>query len=601
MYSLKTSFKFYFNKIIFSFINKYMKVRYVLSMIFIIYFSQLCLALVPSNEYFFLDQLTSSTSSSMLTTTTSTEILEELQKKDLTQFTRFNTESHRLRIPIQTTTLLEHLVINKDIPAYAKLLTNLFTFVKESQNHDIEKDTIGMNKTLAKNYGKDYDLMSPEDKEKAYKSRDVLNANGKKLEQKSFLNSGYGELSQKNEFQFNGRGKRFKEIIIYADLYDTQAFRVGELKHNKTVADYIQYLIDSGKPFEGVDMKYLLQMAKDLDADVVLQKKLYERSLAFAPANYIPNRKSGLHFSKIQQLQREKLINQLAAALSAKYLNYDKVMLVEYAKGLVPLMFAVSLYKQSTDPSKSLNESLFFLGTTSSEYALGYKFFNNSKAISAFGILYSSDLNLNEMATLYSDSNIYNNFLNLSLEEQEGIILRNNNSTLFSKVIYRSRPKINSLQCSDDQNKVVFEHTSLNLQKYTSRFNLSNQSIETAKIFNDSELLIQENLKDNITCFKSQPFQDTSLYFRNNKSVNSDFDTKTDTEIQNIKNEKTFELCIYDFSKDKIKELPTTITSSITIDFYENHFKNLNWIKLNYQKILNCCGDKTCLQKVTSQ
>lgn len=384
---------------------------------------------------------------------------------------RYETESHRLRIPRYMAYLLENEEFLNKFPEYRTLVPDFDKVITAANGHDIEKEPKHVYNKLAHDRGLNYDKMPPEEAAKAKAFRSAFNADGEAKIGKIMKSVGFIDDSG----EINAKGRLFFTLEAFVDRWDAFKFRAQEFGKNMLrPGEYIRQVL---KPGGFTTDHYNVDKVAELDDFVNDPKNKVNLEKAVGkvtPQSYkrVRNhfRGNSPSFSEIQREQASKLVAghnekvrvkstfKMPSSAMAQGVPEGKATQAQprgakaasrvaannAVKGIVVFgtagAFASALHA-AQNPQNQLGEAPN--GASVATWNLG-------SSLLTGGAVNISELG-DDMAMRYSDEKVYEDFLDLPLEEQEEIF-RQNNTLAFRSVIFSKRPRIAEIQCSKKAN-----------------------------------------------------------------------------------------------------------------------------------------------------
>ncbi|MGZ3774732.1 MAG: hypothetical protein ACXVCY_10200 [Pseudobdellovibrionaceae bacterium] len=505
------------------------------------------------------------------------------QTKKLLPNTAFHyeTESHRLRIPRYIAYLLQSEDFLKKFPEYKGLYSEFANVIVAANGHDIEKRPKHIYTKLAHDRGINYDKLPFDEAQKAKAFRAAFNADGEEKTINLLKSIGFAD-----EFgNVNAKGKLFYTLEAFVDRWDAYRFRAEEFgKKMLRPGDYIrQVLKPSGFQAEHYNLDRVAEMDDFVNAEE--NKVNMEKAVGrFTPQNYkkIRNRFRGGSpaFEDIQQEQANKLIadhiDKSSDVIKNSELESDTCVLCRRrfvgfnrVGDVLIIGAAASALHDTLDPKKNIGEALN--SAASSSWTIATAGLGQIRSLA------------DDMADRYKDPKVYEEYLDLPLEDQE-TIFRDNNTLPFRTVIFSKRPQITQVQCG--------------IEKAT----LDNQQSHSIEI--DVLSPERKNLHMKIFFENNEP-----LYFIGKPILPSGMD---DTAIRlSLQSEQACfslpqysnEIHAFVFQKKcttvnskGLPDLEPELSQHLNPDYWDEMVKTHNWLLGHFKQLKSCCNKSECLQ-----
>jgi hypothetical protein len=507
---------------------------------------------------------------------------------------RFETESHRLRIPRYMAYLLQNENFLNSFPEYRTLVPDFEKVIRAANGHDIEKQPKPIYTKLAHDRGVDYDKLPKEEAAKAKAFRAKFNADGEVKSAKLMKSLGFVDGSGET----TKSGKLFYTLEAFVDRWDAYKFRAQEFgKKMLRPGDYVRQVM---KPSGFSTDHYNIDKVAEMDDFVNTQQNGVNMEKAVGrvtPQEYkrIRNhfRGSDPSFEDIQQAQESKLVAEHSEKMQAKK---SKVSLSSETKNRSLIKGAAS----STSASKGVVNGLMNIGiagavahsihdATDSRKELGEAVgsitestWNLGSTLATGGLLNLSTLG-DDMADRYADPKVYEDFLNSPLEQQE-MIIRGNNTLPFRTVIFSKRPRITQLQCptktadspSLKQEPFEFDVYSPERQKiHMKMFTDNNRPMfiigKLASPVSSEDKEIRLGLQSQQACFSLPQFSNDQHAFI-------------------IKNKCT------SINAKGLPDLEPEMAQHFNPDFWNETVKVRDWTLKRFSQLQNCCKSDKCIK-----
>lgn len=513
---------------------------------------------------------------------------------------RYETESHRLRIPRYMAYLLENQNFLERFPEYKVLIPDFNKVITAANGHDLEKQPKHIYTKLAHDSGIDYDKLPKDQAAKAKAFRTAFNADGEIKTGQIMRSVGFIDETG----NITRSGKLFYTLEAFVDRWDAYKFRAKEFGKNMLrPGDYIRQKL---KPSGFSTTHYNLDTVAAMDDFVNSPRNGVNLEKAvgrFTPQAYkrVRNhfRGNDPSFESIQQEQTTKLVAEhnekiqikqsiqktgasttrnaesrgsIKAAPSTSKIAINGIMKIGVASAVAHAIH------EATNPKKEWEDAV---GSAASST------WNITSTLTTGGLVNITEMG-DDVADRYNDSKVYEEFLNLPLEEQE-MIFRGNNTPAMRTVIFLKRPQVTQIQCPAPKTG--------NMTSQQDPFEFDIYSPERQKIH--MKIFFEKNEPMYIIGKLASPYSSETNQIR--LSLHSQqacvslpqYSKSQHTLIS--KNECT------SINSKNLPDLKPEMAQHLNPDFWNETMKTRDWTLKHISQLQNCCKSNSCIKIINNK